>query len=157
VSFLRRLLGGSPKAGTAPPSKTTTAAAGGVAGTHQSLEDLYSEFCATFCFKPGVNLMEYLKANGHVDVIDWLRWDTAEPEPKALIRLFVQTVREERQPWKMHGLTFVRAGDDGIAVGAPTEKTQQALSVLAKVMSQPIDLGYKDSPDGPWMTISFKP
>ena len=123
----------------------------------ERLEDLYEEFCATFCFRPDTNLMQYLRDNDHTDLIEWLRWDTNEPEPKALIRLFVASTRQGHKAWEKGGLTFVREGGWDSTGGAPSRATQNALAKLAKIMGLKLNLGYKEKPDGIWMSMTFDP
>jgi hypothetical protein len=123
----------------------------------ETLEDLYKEFCATVCFRPGVNLMDYLKENGHTDLMDWFHWDTIEPEPKSLIRLFVATTRTGQNLWEKKGLTFVRDGGWDINKGCPSDATEAALAKLAKILEKPIKLGFKMKPDAEWRVLEFNP
>jgi hypothetical protein len=117
-------------------------------GNLEKIEDLYEEFCRTFCFRPGVNFMDYLKAEGHTDLIKWFHWTTPEPEPKAIIRLMVATTRAGQHVWDKKGLSLFHDGswDRG---GGPSDYTKDALSVLAKVLVKPIKVGYQEKQYGP--------
>lgn len=149
---MRRLLSGSRRSDAKAPAPARADDAPG-----ESLEDLYKEFCATFCFKPGTNLMQYLKDNGYTDLIKWLHWDTNEPEPKGLIRLFVSSTREGYRSWEQSGITLVHDGGWDITGGGPSQSTQKALSELAKILEKKILVGYKEKPGGTWMKMDFEP
>jgi hypothetical protein len=156
LSFLRKLLGGagqsSPPAGASPGGQQS----GHGVSPDERIEDLYEEFCKTFCFRPGVNFMDYLKAEGHTDLIQWFHWTTPEPEPKGIIRLVVATTRLGHNIWDKKGLMIYHEGnwDRG---GGPTDDSKQALSVLAKILGKRITVGYRDKPDGPILAIKFEP
>ncbi len=157
IGLLRKLFGKSPatenRSGPAP-----SAGAAKDVRPDEPLEDVYKEFCATVCFRPNTNLMEYLKANGHTDLIKWFHWDTTEPEPKALIRLFVSTTRRGDRIWeKKGGLMLYHDGGWDITGGGPSQYTQDALSVLAKILEKPIKVGYTEKPGGPIMVMVFEP
>src|SRR5207248_2126762 len=46
----------------------------GIAATYgeEGLQEEYEAFCADFCFKPGVRLYDFLKAEGVTHLLDWL-------------------------------------------------------------------------------------
>jgi hypothetical protein len=125
-------------------------------GPDESIEDLYNEFCETFCFRPGENLMEYLRANGHTDLVQWFNWDTTEPEPKGLIRLFVGSTRGGHRIWEKQGISVYHDGGWDLTGGGPSEVTKRALAEFAKVIEKPITVFYREKPDGPVMQMVFQ-
>jgi hypothetical protein len=156
IGLLRKLFGRSRGTDTRSDPALSAKAAKDVR-PDEPLEDVYKEFCATVCFRPNTNLMEYLKANGHTDLINWFHWDTTEPEPKALIRLFVSTTRRGDALWEKKGLTLYHDGGWDITGGGPSQYTQDALSVLAKILQKSIKVGYTEKPDGPIIMMVFEP
>src|SRR5262249_30054197 len=150
IGFLRKWFGKSPQAGSGPAS-----AAEGVR-PDESLDDLYAEFCRTFCIRPGVNLMDYLRAEGVTRLIDWLRPSTPCALPKGFIRLGVDATRKGYKVWEQPGINMLYEGnwDQG---GLPPRESRDALSVLAQVLGKPIKLYYREKPDGPNMVMEFEP
>ena len=144
--FFRRLFG------TTPPSAE---AAEGVR-PDESLEALHAEFCRSFCHRPGVNFMEFLRSQGVTRLIDWLHWDTNDPLARSFIRLAVDATRRGHKIWEKPGLTMSYEGnwDHG---GLPGQESRDALSVLAQVLGKPIKLYYQEKPDGPHLVMEFKP
>jgi hypothetical protein len=156
ISFLRKLFGRSGQTSTPTNTGSSGQQSAQSVGPDEKIEDLYDEFCRTFCFRPGVNFMDYLKAEGHTDLIQWFHWTTPEPEPKAIIRLVVATTRLGQNIWDKKGFSLYHDGswDRG---GGPSDYTKDALSVLAKVLGKPITVGYTVIQDGPIMLIKFEP
>jgi hypothetical protein len=155
IGFLRKLFGGSGQA-SAPTGDPSPRQSGQSVGPDEKIEDLYEEFCRTFCFRPGVNFMDYLKAEGHTDLIQWFHWTTPEPEPKGIIRLVVATTRLGQNIWDKKGLVLFHEGnwDRG---GGPSDYSKQALSVLAKILGKRIRIGYTEKQNGPILQITFEP
>jgi len=136
-------------------SETGTSAATGVR-SDERMEDLYEEFCRTFCHRPGVNFMDHLNEEGVTRLIDWLHWDTSDPVPKSFIRLAVDATRGGHKIWEKKGLSMYYEGgwDQG---GRPGQESRDALSVLAQVLGKPIKLYYREKPDSSDMVMEFEP
>ena len=145
-SFIRRLFG------TTPPTEAT---AEGVR-PDESLEALHAEFCRTFCHRPQVNFIDFLRRQGVTRLIDWLQWQTADPLAQSFIRLAVDGTRKGHEIWEKQGLSMLFEGnwDRG---GLPSRESQEALSVLAQVLGIPLKLYYRAQPDGPDMVLEFQP
>src|SRR5947209_809489 len=154
ISFLRKLLGGSGQTSASAGAGSSGQQSGHSVAPDEKIEDLYEEFSRTFCFRPGMNFMDYLKAEGHTDLIQWFHWSTQEPEPKAIIRLVVATTRLGQNIWDKQGFSLYHDGswDRG---GGPSDYTKNALSVLAKVLGKPITVYYTEKQDGPILLIKF--
>ncbi len=143
MSLLRKLFG----KGDAPAAEEKPRSV----GDDEPLEALYEEFCTTVCVRPGVLLMEHLKAEGHTELIEWLHWDTDQPEPKSLIRAAVAMARGGRGFWEVEGPVRMTRTE-----GSPPPHTAKALADLAKVLGLGITL-YCEEPDGGETVIEFPP
>jgi hypothetical protein len=147
IGFIRKLFGGS-----TPPSHAV------VDGTRQaeSIDALYEEFCRTFCHKPGVNFMDFLKTEGITRMIDWLRPVTPCALPKGFIRLAINATRKGENIWEKPGISMLYEGnwDHG---GVPGRESSDAVSVLAQILGIPIKLFYRTTPDGELMVMKFEP
>jgi hypothetical protein len=144
TSFIRKLFG------TPPPNET---AGGG--RPDESLEALHAEFCRTFCHRPNVNFMDFLRREGVARLIDWLHWETADPLSRSFIRLAVDGTRKGHRIWEKQGLSLLFEGnwDRG---GLPGQESQDAIAVLAQVIGKPIKLYYQEKPDGPDRVLEFQ-
>ena len=144
--FIRRLRG------TTPPSEATAASV----RPDESLEALHAEFCRTFCHRPQVNFIDFLRRQGVTRLIDWLQWQTADPLAQSFIRLAVDWTRKGQNIWEKQGLSMLFEGnwDRG---GLPSRESQAALSVLTQVLGKPLKLYYRERPDGPVMVLEFQP
>ena len=146
AGFLQKLFGGKkqpqPAAGVQPD---------------ESLDDLYEEFCRTFCHKPGVNFMQYLREKNATRMIAWLHPSTPCALPKSFIRLFVGTTRAGQNLWEKPGVTMAYNGNWTAGGGLPPQESQDALSVLAQMWEKPIKLYYTETEGGPTMVMMFHP
>jgi hypothetical protein len=145
--FFRRWFGKSPQA------------RGGAAGVRpdESLDDLYAEFCRTFCHRPGVNFMDFLKAEGVTRMIDWLRPDSPCALPKGFIRLAVDATRKGYKVWEVREPIYMNYEGNWDQGGLPGRESLDALSVLAQILGKPIKLYYREKPDGELMVMDFQP
>jgi hypothetical protein len=141
--FLRRLFGGA----AASAAKTPDAPP-----AHENADALYDEFCQSFCHRPGVNFMDFLKAEGVTRMIDWLRPGSGRVLPAAFIRLAVQATRSGANIWDMPGISLLHQGD-----GPPDQESLDALSVLAQILGKPIKLFFRTNPGGEPMVSIFQP
>jgi hypothetical protein len=122
----------------------------------ESLDDLYAEFCRSFCHRPGVNFMDSLKADGVTRMIDWLRPDSPCAIPKAFIRLAVDATRKGNKVWEQPGLSMLYEGNWSQG-GLPGQESRDAVSVLAQILGKTIKLYYRESQDGPLVVMEFQP
>jgi hypothetical protein len=145
--IFRRWLGGSARG------------AGGQVGVRpdESLDDLYAEFCRTFCHRPGVNFMDFLRAEGVTRMIAWLRPDSPCALPKGIIRLFVDATRKGYKVWEEPGPISMNYEGNWDQGGLPGQESLDAVSVLAQILGKPIKLYYREKPDGPLMVMEFQP
>jgi hypothetical protein len=139
--------------GTSPPVR------GGTAGVRadESLDDLYEEFCRTFCHRPGVNFMDFLRAEGVTRMIDWLRPDSLCALPRGIIRLFVDATRKGTRVWEVPGPITMNYEGNWDRGGLPEQESLDAVSVLAQILGKPIKLYYTEKPGGPQMVMEFQP
>jgi hypothetical protein len=145
IGLLKRWFGKpSPTASPSVPNADATVGAG--IQSEESAEMLYQEFCRTFCFRPGVNLMDHLKAKGLTELIAWFHPSTPEPEPKSFIALAVNGARDGHKIWEKQGVSIFHEGrwDQG---GGPTARSQEALAVLAQVLGKPIKVYFRENPE----------
>ncbi len=126
-------------------------------GPEESLEDLYAELCRTFCHRPGVNFMEFLRAEGVTRMIDWLRPDSPCALPKGIIRLFVDATRKGTKIWEVQGPISMNYEGNWDHGGLPGRESLDALSVLAQILGKPITLYYTERAGGELMKMEFQP
>src|SRR5688572_12058798 len=110
----------------------------------ESLEALYDEFCRTFCHKPGVNFMKFMKDEGVTHLIDWLRPETPCALPKGFIRLAVDATRKGYKFWEQPGVNMMYEGNWTEGGGLPPKESLDAVSVMAQILEKPIKLYYTD-------------
>jgi hypothetical protein len=124
----------------------------------ENLEEEHRLFCANFCFKPGVNLADFLKNEGVTRMIDWLDPRSMYPEPKAIIRLALDTLRRGENFWDQSGICMFVKGSRSDH-GGPSQESQDAISVLCQITGMPIKVYYHDQPgpDAPLMVKEFEP
>jgi hypothetical protein len=142
---------------TGPATESASgASAASAVQDDETIEDLHEEFCRTFCHRPGVNFMEFLKAEGVTRMIDWLRPNTPCALPKGFIRLGVNFTRKGEKIWEKSGISMLYEGnwDHG---GLPGGESLDAVSVLAQMLGKPIKLFYRETPEGELMIMKFKP
>ena len=123
----------------------------------ESIDDLYEEFCRTFHFRPGVNFMDFLKAEGLTRMIEWLHPSTPCALPKGFIRLAVDATRKGSTFWERRGISMYYEGNWTPGGGLPPQESRDALSVLAQIIEKPIKLYYTEKQDGPMMVMEFVP
>ena len=98
--------------------------------------------------------MEFLEAEGHAELRDWLHFSNDEAEPKALIRLLVGLTREGVGIGEQPGVTLFLEGR--WTRGGPSEATGKSLAQLSPILGVPIHLIYKDHPDhGEYHKLTF--
>ena len=100
--------------------------------------------------------MEFLKAEGVTELIDWLQWGTPEAEPKAFIRLMLEMQRQDKNIWDQPGIVMLVEGRWSQG-GGPSRNSQDALSVLVQVLAKPIKVYYHKKPNDPLMVMEFHP
>jgi hypothetical protein len=124
----------------------------------ERLDDLYDEFCRTFCIRPGVPLIEYLRAQGVTRLADWLHPSTNCALPKGFIRLAVDATRKGSKIWEVDEPIRMRyEGNWTAGGGLPPQESRDALSVLSQVLKIPISLYYTEIQGGPLMVMGFEP
>jgi hypothetical protein len=116
----------------------------------------YETFCASFCFRPGIKLLDFLEAEGITRLRAWLHWSTPEAEPKAFLRLMLELKRRGQNIWDQPGISLFVDGRWSQG-GGPSSESQDALSVLAQVMEKPIKVYYRKRPGEPIMVMEFQP
>ncbi len=121
------------------------------------IEALHDEFCRTFCHRPGVNFMQFLKDERVTNMIAWLRPETACALPKGFIRLAVDSTRKGYKIWEQPGINLVYDGNWTESGGLPPQESLDALSVLAQILQKPIKLHYTQSEGGELMLMEFAP
>jgi hypothetical protein len=135
IDFLRKLFRSS-----MPPSPDAT----------DDSDALYEEFCRTFCHQPGVNFIEFLKAEDVTRMIAWLRPATRCAIPKGFIRLAVSATRKGENVWDMPGIRL-------LSDGVPGQESMDAVSVLAQILGKTITVFYREEPSGQGMVMKFGP
>ena len=152
MGILQKLFGKS----SAPAS-----AAGAKPGVqaNESTEDIYPEFCDTFCIRPGVKLMDFLKENNVTRLIAWLNPATPCALPKGFIRMSVDATRKGYNIWehKDKGISMSYEGNWTKNGGLPDQESLDALSVLAQVLDIRMNLYYTETEGGPQMVMRFEP
>jgi hypothetical protein len=116
----------------------------------------YEVFCASFCFRPETRLMDFLEAEGVTRLKSWFHWSTPEAEPKALIRLMLELMRQGVKIWEQPGLSLFLDGRWSQG-GGPSSESQAALSVLTQILVKPIKVYYRQKPAEPIMVMEFRP
>jgi len=146
-AIYRRWFGTSPQGG------------GGTAGVRpeEGLDNLYAEFCRTFCHRPGVNFMDFLKAEGVTLMIDWLQPATPCALPKGFIRLAVDATRKGYKVWEGQEPIIMNYEGNWDQGGLPGRESLDAVSVLAQILGKSIKLYYREKPEGELMVMEFKP
>jgi len=148
TGFIRRVFGSA-----SPPS----GARGASARAQDTIDDaLFEEFCRTFCYRPGVNFMDFLKAEGVTRMIEWLRPATTCALTKAFIRLAVDATRKGQNIWEMPGLSMLYEGYWD-PESLPGRDSLDAMSVLAQILAKPIKVFYREKVDGELMVMKFEP
>jgi hypothetical protein len=116
----------------------------------------YDAFCATFCFRPGTRLMEFLEAEGVTMLVSWFHWSTPNAESKAIIRLMLELMRRSENIWDQPGISLFVDGNWSHG-GGPSSDSRDALSVLVQVLEKPIKVYYRQKPNDPIMVMEFRP
>lgn len=128
----------------------------GSAAEGEETQAEFEEFCATFCHRPGTNLMEFLAAEGITGLQAWLDWRNPNPLPKAFVRLALATMRRGENVWDQEGVSMFWGRREGWP-GEPPSETLEALSVLAQVLGKPLKIYFRQPPDGQMMVKRFEP
>lgn len=123
----------------------------------ESLDDLFDEFCRTFCHEPGVNFMAFLRADGMTRMIDWLQPSSSCALPKGFIRLAVDATRKGVKFWQVREPIIMNYEGNWDRGGLPEQESLDALSVLAQILHKPIKIYYRETEDGPLMVMEFMP
>jgi hypothetical protein len=116
----------------------------------------YETFCATFCFRPGKNFIDFLKTEGVTRMLEWLQWTTPEAEPKAFIRLMLELQKQGKNIWDQPGISMFVDGRWSQG-GGPSRFSQDALSVLAQILERPIKVYFNKTPNDPLKVLEFQP
>ena len=123
----------------------------------ESIEALYEEFCRTFCHRPGVNFIQYLRDQGVTRMIEWLRPETPCALPRDFIRLAVDATRKGDKTWEQPGVNMMYLDNWSDGGGLPTQESRDALSALAQILEKPIKLYYTQTEGGELMLMEFEP
>jgi hypothetical protein len=116
----------------------------------------YEEFCQKFQFKPGERFMSYLAAHEVHQLEKWFHPSTAEPEPKAFIRLANDATQKGIEVWKQTSLEMYIHGRWS-EEGGPSQESQECLSILAQILEMPITIYYRPAEDANMMFMTFEP
>ena len=122
----------------------------------QEVQREYEEFCRTFYFRPGERFMDHLAAEGVHQLRHWFHPGTAEPEPKAFIRLANDATRRGVKVWEQTGLEMYLHGRWSQG-GGPSQVSQDGLSVLSQILGMPIKIYYRPAEDAEMMVMEFEP
>ena len=130
----------------------------GVASAHEGeqAKSDFDVFCTSFYIRPDTKLMDFLEAEGVTRLKSWFHWSTPEPEPKAIIRLMLELMRQGVKIWEQPGLSLFLDGRWSQG-GGPSSESQAALSVLAQILEKPIKVYYRQKPAEPIMVTEFRP
>lgn len=131
---------------------------GGAAFGGEAAQEEYEEFCATVQLRPGVLLMDHLAAHGPEKLRQWLHPNTPEPEPKGFIQAALGLARK--------GSTLADLSEDPIDLwtdgwpqydGGPSERTGEALKLLAGLINRTFKLYYQRKSDEQYVVLQFNP
>jgi hypothetical protein len=122
----------------------------------ESIEALHAEFCRTFCHCPGVNFMDFLKAQGVTRMIDWLQPTSPCAIPKGFIRLAVDATRKGYKFWELPSISMNYEGNWSQG-GLPPRESLDALSVLSQILGKSIKLYYSEREGSELMVKTFEP
>jgi hypothetical protein len=120
----------------------------------------YQEFCARFCFKPGIKLVDFLNANQMSTLQNWFRPSTQEPEPKAFVRLCLNMLATNQNFWENTGELIFFIDGKYSQGGGPSKQSQEALAALSLVLDRKITTYFvKDINQTPhqFLKIQFAP
>ncbi len=123
-----------------------------VAHEGEATEAEWVEFRQRFCFQPEKYLLAFLRAEGVTRLEEWLHWSNPDPFPKAFIRLALETMRRGENFWEQPGVVLFWSQP-----GEPRQENQDALSVLAQVLEQPIKVYYHPPGQKEFSTLVFEP
>lgn len=162
VRLLRKWFGNTPRSGAGAVSDDVGEATAAVAATTGVREDeeiqaLYEEFGRTFCHRPGVNFMAFLRAEGVTRMIDWLHPSTPCALPKGFIRLAVDATRKGSRFWETREPIRMYYEGNWNQGGLPGRESLDALSVLAQILDKSITLYYTPKQGGDLMVMTFDP
>ena len=152
MSLLQKIFGRPVPAAPTPTSSIVAAAAHG----EDTAAAEYREFCDTFYVKPRVKFIDFIRRHRVQPLDDWLRPETTEAEPKALVRMMLQLTKEGTQIWDVPGLSLYLQGrwDQG---GGPSPVSRDAISQFAQVIGKPVKVFYRVTEDGPEQVLEFAP
>ncbi len=106
---------------------------------------LHGDFVAKVCVRPGVRLVVHLQANGADKVVDWFWPETKEPEPKALVQLFVDLAQKGKVLADQPGFDVFVHGR-WTQGGGSSDASFEALQHLVKAIGKPIHIYYQEHP-----------
>ena len=90
-------------------------------------------------------LVEALNASGSGQVIDWFRPETPEPEPKALMQLFLDLARRGQTLDQQPGFDIYVHGRWSQG-GGSSDASFEALQYLVKAIQKPLHIYFQESP-----------
>lgn len=123
---------------------------------HDEAKPEFDRFCATFCFQPGVNLMEFIETQGSNQLQKWLHWTSDDAEPKAFIRLMIALADRGEYIWDQPGISMFLDGRWSQG-GGPSPQSDEALAILARTLGKPIKLFYAPKPGEPHWVNRYDP
>lgn len=117
---------------------------------------LYDEFCRTFRDQRGLKFVETWKAEGHHQLLSWLRPATPCAVPRTFVKLIVDATRRGVRLWDQPSIAMMYVGDSDNG-GLPPQASLDALAKLTQVLAKPIKLFYRPKPDGEVMVMEWQP
>ncbi|MBC8063268.1 MAG: hypothetical protein H7Y17_00435 [Chlorobia bacterium] len=117
------------------------------------LEAEFRVFQETFRLSPDRLFFDYLREEGIINLIAWLDHANPVPEATAFVRLANDATQRGVSIWDQSGITMTIDGDD--SCGAPTQHSQDCLSVLAQILGFTITAYYREEPGSDLMKMEF--
>ena len=115
------------------------------AGDVEEARKIHGEFVEKVCLRPGMRLVEHLQSSGAGLVVDWFQPETLEPEPKALMQLFVDLSRRGQTISDQPGFDIFLQGRWSSGGGC-SDASYEALMHLVKATGRPINYFFQESP-----------
>lgn len=119
------------------------------------LEAEFRVFQETFRLSPDRLFFDYLKSEGIINLIEWFNHTNPVPEAAAFVRLANDATRRGMNIWDQSGITMTLENDSGGV--APSQDSQECLSVLAQILGFTITAYYRESPGSELIKMEFEP